>query len=495
MKKTLFIALALTTAAFIGCTRTSSPWNELSSITANTPLPATPSASGITIASNFAAYGDQTVAPPIVHYKIGSYLVKNLSSTEIVHLTKLFIDATGLTTSTEGQVTNVMAYIGAVQYGPSLPHISYATGSAILINATVNPLATDTIDLYADIATGALASFRTDMIVFGTGFTSGTHYSTHGGSACSAQAIYLSGSSSCAVTPTFGAPMSSVSQYVAAGSITGVSNATQATFMLTSPTPTTVTELKVAVTGSLTATSVTVGSVIAPVVAGVAYVTGLSLAVPAGTIGATVTVHVSYPPVGPTGIPSGTNSQIALTYLKFACGTSVNNLTTSVPAPTMRLVASKPLLTVNLPSSVLAVGLTEVMDVAIAADPGGDIRMLSLPVSFGATNAAFSTTANNIVVKDAVGATVPTTNTAMPDGNTVITFSSGYLIPAGMTQTYKLFLPITSVTGAAGTAVVHSMLLPSAGFSWMDVDGSATTPETGTAFMPNYPSVVVSVHN
>jgi hypothetical protein len=161
-------------------------------------------------------------------------------------------------------------------------------------------------------------------------------------------------------------------QYIATA-VTGIPDGTKANFSFQASGGTaTISELKFKVdTSTLRFFRAGVGNVSAPVVSGVAYLTGLDLQIPSDGSGHIQAVYVSYPPVGPYGVASGTLSSITLTYVKYvnlANGTSAT-YTPSVSAPTMKLVGSKPV-TVDLidVSTSLTNGNVKLGTVKILAD-------------------------------------------------------------------------------------------------------------------------------
>jgi hypothetical protein len=274
-----------------------------------------------------------------------------------------------------------------------------------------------------------------------------------------------------------------------------------------------------------TVTSVRVGSMTAPVVSGVAYLTGLSLAVPNGGSGLTQDVFVSYSPVGTNGMNTGATSRLALEYIKYTGGSSTATISTTalggsgltaVVAPTMKLVGSRPALTVNSASSTLIVGTTEVGSVTVTANAKGDITLNTLPISValsGATmpNAAPGYAADGLIVKDANGQTITTTNTAFSattaGGTSTITFTNGYPITAGTSATFRIFITTNAVSNPNGahTSSATLTLGAASSLSWTDtsgnasaatatdVAGSAAYTTSNTTYLYNYPTNTVSV--
>ena len=325
------------------------------------------------------------------------------------------------------------------------------------------------------------------------------------------------GSQTLTVTSSTGMAVGDTVQLVAAttngyGIITTVTNAT-----------TLVVDVKVASTGTPslvrlvpnTVTSVKIGTVEAPVVSGVAYLTGLSLVVPNGGSGLNQDVYVSYSEVGTNGIISGATSKIALEYMKYSAGgttktlcttamaTCTATISTAVAAPTMKLVGSTLTFTASKPTATVAVGNIEVIDVAVTANAKGNAVLNTLKITVTPNAATTGTSADTIIVKDSNNQTVTTTSTAFgtnAGGATTITFTGGYTISGS--QTFKIYAPIATVTGTGvnGASLSTTLSTGSAAMTWTDSAGNASVAESGstagtypTALIPSYPSTFSSI--
>jgi hypothetical protein len=134
-------------------------------------------------------------------------------------------------------------------------------------------------------------------------------------------------------------------------------------------------------------------------------------------------------------------------------------------------------------------------------------------------NSAPGYAVNGIVVKDKDGNTVTTTNTVFGSttagGTSTITFTGGYTIPAGTSQTFKIFLYFDAVTstnhaGQATLSMGNADLLSwtdiagnASATTGLDVAGSAATTlsnrykngagATAPGFFYNYPTTTVGV--
>ena len=287
-----------------------------------------------------------------------------------------------------------------------------------------------------------------------------------------------------------------------------------------------------------TVTAVTVNGTSAPVVAGIAYLTGLNLSVPNGSGGLNQDVYVSYAPVGTNGIISGATSRIALESIKYSSGGTTTTMctaaiatcsghviSTAIAAPTMTLVGSSPTFTATKPSSTLSASNVEAIDVTVTANAKGNVQLNTLELNYSANGACVggrtasdcntgnsSGSTTNVIVDDANNQLITTSNTAFVDsaaaaksGSVTITFGSGYTISGS--QTFKIFLPVSSVTGTGvnGASLTTSLATGSAALTWTDLAGSATvaqgafttnalpTVDDPTALIASYPSTYSSL--
>ena len=228
---------------------------------------------------------------------------------------------------------------------------------------------------------------------------------------------------------------------------------------------------KFTVTGTEGAvTSVKVGGVVTPVVNGVAWLTGLGIVVPGG--GSVVQdVFVSYASVGVGGVRSGSTTGITLTYIKYVLveTAEVATLTPNISTPTMMLVGSRPTVSVSQSGATLMPGLVHVGNVIVTADPKGNITVNQIPVNvFLSHDVTVKSEPNSIVVKNPNGNPVTTTDMGLsiyPDEvKSRVTLTGGYQIVAGTSQTFGIFVPITSakfssVDGSAPYAVLDWVIV------------------------------------
>lgn len=447
----------------------------------------------ITISSTAGIPVGATVTIPGATPAVGTVTSITSGTVFVVNITTPGVTPAGtLTFANPSSLTNLSGLKTSETSGSGSTPVQPQATNTFSVDFTLAPGATKTVDIMADTSTTNLGTVQTTLTVTSIGATSNVS-ATSG--AIAGQTITLA--TGTVATPTLLTASATVSQYVAAAN-GGLADGTKATYNFASTGgAATISELKFTVTGTNTVTSVKVGSVSAPVVAGIAYLTGLNLAVPNGGSGLNQDVFVSYSEVGTNGIASGTTSSIALTSVKYTSGGTTTTITPNVAAPTMTLVGSKPTLAATKPSSVVAVGNIEAIDVAVTADAKGNIALNTLPITVTPSNATMGTSANTIIVKDANNTTVATTNTAFGSaagGATTITFTGGYTIQAGQTQTFKIYVPVATTTPAGVNSVSLSTALATGGnFSFTDVAGNAGSASTGTTLIPSYPSTFTSV--
>lgn len=252
-----------------------------------------------------------------------------------------------------------------------------------------------------------------------------------------------------------------------------------------------ISDLKFAVIGSNTASSIRVGNASAPFINGVASLHNIYV-----WSNGTVAAQISYPSVGSSGLPSGTLSQVVLTEIKYSNRLANYTISPNVAGKTMKLVGSKPTVSVLQPvNEILAVGMVHAIDVVVTADPQGDVALNSLPIQVMSSmyNAVLLGSGTIIIVKDDNNQTITTMSTSFSlSGISKITFtqSGGYKVPAGTTSKFKIFVPVTS---ASASGMIITSIVASDDFAWTDVAGGATTPYIGTTWMYNYPDYFQSV--
>lgn len=257
---------------------------------------------------------------------------------------------------------------------------------------------------------------------------------------------------------------------------------------------------------------------------GVAYLTGLNLVVPNGGAGLNVDAYVTYAPVGTNATTSMTLANISLGYLKYQTGGTTSTSCVSslactftmsgaandnvIAGPTMALVGSKPTITVATTSNAgLLIGENKLMDITVAADAHGDIKLNTLvfnlstssPVATMVGPANSSAVSTRIAIgSTTVGGTTCTTNGSSQTSGSTSCAMGGYVIAAGTSVTFTLYGTTTGTLGTSGASSITTSLAASSNFSWTDVAGANVTPITGsdnTSYFYNYPTQTWSAHN
>lgn len=439
------------------------------------------------------AYPSKNVSPNSVEVKIGSYVIQNQSTSESVKVTNFNIGLSG----TES-ISNLSALRTSETSGSGAVPIQPQASNNIAVDFTLAPGAAKTIDIFANSGNQINVTVITALTVSFTGLSSNISGTT---SAVTGQTItFASASVGSLNAPALVMTSSTPSQYIAAAG--GAIDASKATFNFTSTGGTsTITELKFITTGTNVISAVRVGSATAVPVSGVAYLTGLNLVVPNGGAGFNVDVYTSYASVGTTGIPSGSTSNIALSYVKYTTGGTTQAITPMVSAPTMTLVGSKPAVTLGSStiSSFLMVSPQPVYlaSVTVTANAKGGIALNQIPFVISG-NSGTRILGILPVVKDGSGVDIANAGQSNLTGNDTslvtmnITFPSGYVIPAGTSQTFTLGLNMSAL---ANPTSVTTSIGPASSFLWTDVAGSgAASAGTGT-LMYNFPTNSISIHN
>jgi hypothetical protein len=461
---------------------------------------------GLLAVSKNTGYANQNVNPNTASVKISSFVLQNQSSSESVRVTSLKIDLTGTSA-----LTNLAALKTSETSGNASTPVQPQGSNTFSTDFTLAPGATKTIDIFADTGSTSGVTVISTLTVSSIGVSSNVASTS---AATAGQTVTLA-VGTITNPPSLLTASATTAQYVAAAN-GGATNATKATFNLAATGGSaTISEMEIAVTGTNTVTSVTVGGVTAPVVGGVAYFNGgLSLTVPNGGSGLNQDVFVNYSEVGVNGVASGTSSTISLVYVKYTSGGTTSTLGTSgactaltgstctatlgaaIAAPTMVVVGSKPTVSAMKPSTTVSNGLVEAIDVTVAADAKGNITLNTLPITVTPSGAMLTTGTNTIVVKDSNNTTVATTNTAfVATGSTsVITFTGGYTIQGSSSQTFKIFVLVNSATPTGvNTVSLSSSTATGSSFTWTDTAGNAGSAQTGTTLLPSYPSTFTSV--
>ncbi len=432
----------------------------------------------LSVAKN-TAYANQTQSPNTAGVKIGSYVLQNNSTTESFRITSFGVGISG--TAPLSDLSNLRT--SETSGSGSVPIVPQASNN-FAVNFILAPGASKIVDIFADTGSASGVNVVTTLSVTGVSMVNNVTLIP----AATGQTITLAAGT--LMTPTLIVSSSTQSQYIAAGG-TGATDATRATYNLTSSGGSvTISDLKFTISGSAVnpVTSIKVNGSSAPVVANVAWLTGLNIAVPNGGAGTNVDVLVSYAPVGTNGVPSNTTAAISLTYVKYNSGGVVSVMTPTIPAPTMTLVGSKPTVSVNtaVTSGLLLGAENKIGQVTLTADPKGNIKINDLAFTYNLAN--FNSLAISNVriadglttvqgtscgisdVTDAIFCEFAMTGNTMSSGNNSFNTESnfdfdGYTIAAGTSKTFNLYATLVGTSNGYG---IVSTSLNRYGFNWDD---------------------------
>lgn len=258
-------------------------------------------------------------------------------------------------------------------------------------------------------------------------------------------------------------------------------------------TPITITELKFTDTNPtlnpIESVSVKVNNVVYPpvvMVNGTSYVTGMNLSVQPGAP-TTMPIILTLVDTGIAGMPSGTQTGVAVSYIKWQNGansytmcasgcTYVFNPTNTLQTDTVNLVGARPdVIPFANASTQLLMGSRKIFSVAVAANTG-DIAVYSLPLTLAKTGGVtFTSSQNSLVVKDSgTGAVIPTTSASFTvPGSIKITFTTPVQILSSNAKVFDVYMNFTS----APTGSSFSTKLGNASdFVWRDIAGGNATP-------------------
>lgn len=469
-----------------------SSYNTVNFPTANVLTSGLTVQTGTLAVSKNSGYANQSSTPNTTDVKIGSFTLQNQSSSEGLRVTSLSVAI-----ATSGSLTNLSGLKTSETSGSGANPIQPQASNTFSVDFTLAPGATKTIDVFATTSTETDTNV---VVTFGvTAIGTSSQVSTTVSGVTGQTITFTVGT----VTnpPTLVVASSTYAQYIAAAG--GATDGSKAVFnILSTGGSATISELKFNVTGTANSvTSVRVGSVSAPVVSGVAYLTGLNLSVPNGGQGLNQDVFISYSDVGINGVASSSTAILDLGYIKYTTGGTTKTLCTAgfgtctavlasaVTAPTMTLVGSKPTVAVVDSSEILSNGLVKLAEISVSANAKGDIKLSTLAIKVTSTGSVtIANAANNVTVKDEGNNTIATTNTGLSvaaggNDSEAVNFTGDYLIPAGTTKTFKIYA--TAATVAVDDSLTTDAS-PSSTFMWKDTAGNSTTAVSG-ALIYNYP--------
>ena len=458
--------------------------------------------SGVGTFARTSGFTNVTVAPNTANVKIGSFTLQ-ANSAESVKVNSVGVKAvvSGGNGSVNGVVNTIANYsnltlkTGSTVLGTPVGNPSTSTSTFSFTDIVVPANGTQTFDVYADIGGNASTTSNpavyTDMAVTSRGVVSNT-------STISSASGVTSGVISSVVSSLAASALQSsspVAQFVVGGSTFGI-----ATFKVktaTAGTQATVREMRFGTTGADAIESITVGGVTATVLGSgdtaTTTVSGLNIVV--GSTGTDVPVTVKF-----SGFQGTTNGGslltsiasvgITLSYVEATSGSgSVITSYTQVPSSVMKLVASKPTVTVSAGGTdSLSIGaLSKIGEFTVTADANGKIAVGSTTINIstvGITGPELAT--STLAIKDG-GVAVSNVNYSLGYSSTtpVVSFTTPYEIGAGQSKTFSIY---GTINGAAVSGIVPraNTSLTAAGFNWYDVIGGNTVQSGSSIY--NFPS-------
>jgi hypothetical protein len=454
---------------------------------------------GLLAVSKNTAYASQNANPNTAGVKIGSYVLQNQSSSEGVRITSLTVAISG-----SCAITNLAALRTSETSGSGSVPIQPQASNTFSVNFVLAQGATDTLDIFADSSTATSCTEITSLTVTSIGVSSNVSQMV---GPITGQTITMQVGT--LATPTLLTATSTSAQYIPAGMGGAVDGSKAQYNFVSTGGASTISELKFTVTGTNTVSSVRVGSSSAPVVGGIAYLTGLSLAVPNGGGGLTQDVFVSYSEVGTSGITPGTTSSVALTFVKYTSGGTTTTITPSVSAPTMTMVGSVPIPTISSTqqSGLNISGVTKVGEVTIAANAKGNVKINT--IVFTVSSSGFSTAPTAIgspVISSTNSSSNPLAGAVCTPASLVVTCEldtdqnpatgfDGLTVSPGSPVTLSLFGTLTgAVASGSGTPIITSSIGAST-FNWDDTstNGGAGSVNLSGSLIFNFPNNSFSI--
>ncbi|MDB5260059.1 MAG: baaA1 [Candidatus Nomurabacteria bacterium] len=420
--------------------------------------------------SGFAA---TTVSPNSTNVRVGSFTLQ-ANSSEAVRVNSIGVN-TNVSGYAQTNISNLRVQTGSTVLGTPVGNPATGTTTFSFNDVTIPANGTMTFDVYADIGGATTGSTTVAMDITYRGAVSNTTTtSSAAGSTVTTSAATLS-------APTLNSS-SPVSQFVVGGSTFGI-----ATFKLgtvTSGTQANVRELRFTTTGTDAIESITVGGVTSSVISnGTTTVSGINI--PISSSGTDVPVIVKFAQfqnnaVGQSGsLQSGATTTVTLGYIEATSGSgSVVSTTTTATSNAMRLVGSKPTVSVSAgATNYLQLNAeSKVGEVTVTADANGRISVDQIRFNVSANGVSAATfgsfriaDGNTTISNSSTVVTSTSTNSAVVTS----TFSPSYDITAGTSKTFTLFGTIGGTqTGSAIPQAVSSV--DASNFLWKDVIGGNT---------------------
>ena len=436
----------------------------------------------LTIAKN-TGYTDQTLSPNVNKQKIGSFSIQ-ASNAEAVRVTNLEVDLSA----------GVMALtnLANLYVGDNMNPVAPQSTNNFSVNFTIPAGGSKTVDVFADVAT-ATGTASTSLKVTANGVS--TNNSVGNATAVVGQTITVTQGTLSSIALDGSSKLSD--------NVIGGSTVPAATFKFVAANGNAIiTELKLAATASTTSTTAstaitsvtipaavagTTNDVSAPVVFNpttgtyIAYLNGLNISVPAGTLGKTVTANVAYSTVGTNAASTNQQAAVVLYYAKYQIGTVVTTASTySATSSLMTVVASKPSVAfVNDPASLASGAIagagTIVSKFTVSADNAGPVTLKQLAFTPNWSGTLTNATSDAVAIYDANDLSTALQNTAttsLTSGTQfALALTNEVTIPAGGTKT---FVVKADTTGLTSTGNSFRMDITNTGETYAATGGAAT---------------------
>lgn len=432
--------------------------------------------------SKSSGFVAQSVAPN-TNVKIGSFILQN-GSVEDLTVNSMVVALGGTMALTN--VTNLTIKDGATVVGTPMGTVS-ATNNISTSGLVVAKNTTKVFDVYADLGSQSAVNVLANM---GITYRGNTSFVVTNVPAVTGVVTTVGTATLTAVVNS--ASTDELSQYVVGGTVKKI-----VTYKITSTNnvPATINRLVFNVTAADSIQSVQIGSTTASVAGGVADVNGLALAVPGTPAGVTIPVTVTYSCFIGGSVGAGCNltnspvtprnAVVTLTTVEaMSGGTSANLTALSLGSNVMKLVASKPTVTVAPSVKGLAAGSMVVHKFTVTADAGGDIQLTKLPWIISGTNATVGVPTDVRANGGSIASLGAITATDF-------TFTAPYNVTAGQSVTFEVIAP---VSGVASNASVISYTSPKTNFLWNDVIGGGVGLD-GSMILPSFDTNSYSISN
>lgn len=408
-------------------------------------------------------YANQSVSLPATAFKIGSWNVAGSSVEDVLLTTATFaVNETAGTTLNESDLTNMSVVVknsaGVVVANPSPLATVTATGNAFSINYTLVKNTNMTVEVFANIASGATLTdaFALDFALTGTASTSGTSVAP---SAVTGQSI-IAGTASITASQDASTPVAAIAyDNQTVTSLAAKFAAVTAGYN--------VTDITLTVTGGASVVQTVElydGATLVASKPGAATVTfnGLSWNVPANT-NKVLTVKLV---VGGVGIGAGstgsalTTAITAFTATNTSSGVSALGTGTATGTAMYAYAAIPSISNVNLDSTILTTGTKDIYKYSVTSN-GGTIGwkkvIFNVTRAIGGTDTLSNTALYDTATNTAVAGAFTYTGSINADGGTsgTIVFVATNEQQISGSKTYVLRTDIAGTVGAGDNINVN----------------------------------------